>query len=265
MNEWKLFRHDSERDLEAANALFEGGNYGNAAFHGQQAFEKMIKAAVLKDGTLELTARKMAHIPFAKIYEKRLPAENREGWWEQIDDLSSAVWPILLLNTIKPGGFLHTLFWKMSLNIPMPGLVDDDHLDIPPEYREERVMCLEINPDPRRPRFRHPSSTSSKGETVEFMFSNLYLDKYQFLRQKMKNTSQIDDLLDVVLSFTNLYLLAYPHESLGRYSTSIDGTGGGGSNKNSFELYEIQRLELRKLIDEITSAVTALDKNMMSA
>lgn len=266
LDEWMLFRHDAKRDLEAANVLYRNKNYSNAAFHGQQAFEKMIKAAVLKDGTLNLTARKMAHVPFTRIYEKRLPARCGKEWWKQVDDLDGDAWRILLLNTIKAGSFLHTLFWKMSLNIPMPGLVDDEHLDIPPEYREERM--IELEPDSRQPKFKLIPPTSSKSTTVPFMFSNLYLDTYQFNRRKAKSTRHTGDLLAAVLSLVALYLIVYPHESLGRYSIKVDNVISGYSgvpDKNSFEWYEIQKLELGKLLDEITLAVTALDESIASA
>ena len=137
MEEWERFRHDAKSDVAAAHVLYEHENYDNAAYHCQQALEKMIKAAILKDGTLKVAGYKMGHIPFIKIYENRLPADFKKKWKKDPTNYDSNLMYIFLLNTINSDGFLRTLLWKLSLNIPLPELIpDNDYYYIPPEYRD---------------------------------------------------------------------------------------------------------------------------------
>ena len=229
----------------------------------------MIKAAVLKDGTVQATAQDMGHIPFKKIYESRLPRDHKKQWRENhIVDDGGNLMHIFVLNTMQSDSFLRTLLWKLSLNIPLPE-VDIDYYYVPPEYREPYVIALV--PDSKlQLRKSDLSSSKPQGEEadqVEIVFSDFYLDQYRWKRQNDKKTHQDDDLLAAVLSFLDLYLIAYPHEVLGRYSIEIGGTGDDGMDgvsTNSYEWYRLQKFELKKLIDEITSAVTALDESVTS-
>jgi HEPN domain-containing protein len=43
MVDWKDFRKQSQSDMAACNLLYEAGDYGNAAYHLQQAVEKHTK------------------------------------------------------------------------------------------------------------------------------------------------------------------------------------------------------------------------------
>ena len=270
MEAWERFRSDAKRDVAAAHVLYENENYGNAAFHCQQALEKMIKAVVLKDGTLHVTAQGMGHIPFKKIYESQLPRDYEKQWRDNriVDDGSDLTY-IFVLNTMRSDGFLRILLWKLSLNIPLPE-VPNDYYYVPPEYQEPYAITLV--PDSKLQLQRYtPSSAEPPGEEtepVEFVFTSFYLDQYQWRRQNAKKTRQDDSPLAAVLSFLDLYLIAYPHEVLGRYSIEIDGTGDDADDSvdtNSYELYKMQKFELKKLIDEITSAVTELDEKITYA
>ena len=271
MEEWERFRHDAKSDVAAAHVLYEHENYGNAAYHCQQALEKMVKAAILKDGTLKVAGYKMGHIPFIKIYENRLPADFKKKWKEDPTNYDSNLMHIFLLNTINSDGFLRTLLWKLSLNIPLPELIlDNDYYYIPPEYRDPYVISLEPDSKLRLRRFRRSSSKSrgEKANPVQFEFTSLYLDQCCLRRRNMKKLYQADDLLGQVLDLLNLYLIAYPHESMGRYSIEVgdlDDRKMGVVSRNTHEWYKLQRFELKKLIDEIAHAVTELDKSLTSA
>ena len=268
MEKWEQFRHDAKSDIVAAHVLHKHKNYGNASFHCQQALEKIIKAVILKDGTLKLTGLAMGHIPFIKIYENRLPADYKKKWLDNHIHYDNLMY-IFILNTMKSDGFLRTLLWKLSMNIPLPELIpDNDYYYIPLEYRDPYVISLVPNSKLQLQR----SSTSQEDEAhrVQFDFTSLYLEQYQYRRksQNKKKTYQDDDLLGNVLDLLGLYMMAYPHESMGRYSIEVgdlDDRSMGVVSRNTYEWYELQKFELKKLIDEITNAVTQLDKKLVSA
>ena len=268
INQFANRKHDCRRIMTRCPNHYK--NYGNASFHCQQALEKIIKAAILKDGTLKLTGQAMGHIPFIKIYESRLPADYKKKWRDNLTYYDNNLVNIIVLNTMKSDGFLRTLLWKLSLNIPLPELIpDNDYYYIPLEYRDPRVISLVPNSELQLQRFKR-SSTSREDEAcpVHFVFTNLYLDQYRRKSQNKKKTYQDDDLLGHVLDLLHLYMIAYPHESMGRYSIEVGDlcdTNMGVVSRNTYEWYELQRFELKKLIDEITCAVTQLDKNLTSA
>ena len=271
MEEWERFRHDARSDIVAARVLYEHENYGNAAFHCQQALEKMIKAAILKDGTLKLSGRAMGHIPFIKIYENQLPADYKKKLKRDPAYYCGDLTYILVLNTMNSGGFLRTLLWELSLNIPLPELIaDNDYYYIPPKHRDPYVIPFELDSKLRLRRLERPSSKSrgEKVNPVEFVFTSFYLDQYSLRRQSKKKTYRADDLLGQVLSLLDLYLMAHPHESMGRYSTEVGDLNNrkmGVVSRNTHEWYKLQRFELKKLIDEIARAVTELDQSLISA
>jgi HEPN domain-containing protein len=52
MVDWKDFRKQSQSDMAACNLLYEAGDYGNAAYHLQQAVEKHTKCILLAGGLM---------------------------------------------------------------------------------------------------------------------------------------------------------------------------------------------------------------------
>jgi HEPN domain-containing protein len=65
--EWKDFKKQSQSDITACNLLYKSGDYGNAAYHLQQAVEKHTKA-ILLHGKL-MPARK-THLPLSEFLEE---------------------------------------------------------------------------------------------------------------------------------------------------------------------------------------------------
>ena len=246
-------------DIGAVSTLYKNESYGNAAYHCQQALEKMIKSAVLKDGTLQLTGQNMSHIPFLKIFQNQLVTKygNKE-WKEHAESDIEFTW-ILVLNTLKKDTWFRNLFWKLSLNIPMAEDFGNDYYYIPPEHQSSRIMSMErFNDDMRLFRYKDPSKPQGmKGTEFHVEYSELYLNRYLWHRKELKKTYQGDNLLDTVFGLLALSIIAYPHEILGRYSEDI-------CDRNSYEWYMLQKHELKKFIDEITDAITALDNSIES-
>jgi HEPN domain-containing protein len=69
--EWRDFKKQSDLDIAACRLLYNAGDYGNAAYHLQQAVEKHTKAILLA-GNL-LTGGK-THLPLSKFIDDLLPA-----------------------------------------------------------------------------------------------------------------------------------------------------------------------------------------------
>ena len=159
--------------------------------------------------------------------------------------------------------------------------------------RDPYVISLEPDSKLRLRRFRESSSKSSspcglvavfqhllrkfkrlfsqsrgeKANPVQFEFTSLYLDQCCLRRRNMKKLYQADDLLGQVLDLLDLYLIVYPHESMGRYSIEVgdlDDREMGVVSRNTHEWYKLQRFELKKLIDEVDRAVTELDENLIA-
>jgi HEPN domain-containing protein len=64
--EWKDFRKLSQSEIAACNLLYKSGDYGNAAYHLQQAVEHT--KAILLHGKL-MPARK-THLPLSEFFEE---------------------------------------------------------------------------------------------------------------------------------------------------------------------------------------------------
>jgi HEPN domain-containing protein len=63
----KYFINQSQSDIEACNLLYKAEDYGNAAYHLQQAVEKHVKYILLRGG---LMPRRRTHLPLSEFLEE---------------------------------------------------------------------------------------------------------------------------------------------------------------------------------------------------
>jgi HEPN domain-containing protein len=129
MVDWKDFRKQSQSDMAACNLLYETGDYGNAAYHLQQAVEKHTKCILLAGG---LMSKRKTHLPLSEFLEEFIMGiadfkniaekynvqvfdSNTEESTTQFLDQSN-----IIMEALAEGkaSFLSAL-WKNSLNIPL--------------------------------------------------------------------------------------------------------------------------------------------------
>jgi hypothetical protein len=138
----KYFLRQIKSDMEACNLLSGAGNYGNAAYHLQQAVEKHAKY-VLLHGRL-MPEGKKTHLPvpafleefvtgmadFKTIAQKYNIQIFDSGTQESLSQFLDQTRIIMKALAEGKPSFLSAL-WKNSLNIP---LVDKQE-DISPHYQ----------------------------------------------------------------------------------------------------------------------------------
>ena len=131
MVDWLDFRNQSQSDMAACNLLYEYGDYGNAAYHLQQAVEKHTKFILSHGGVMP--ERERTHLPIAEFLEEFvemmdnfdviaekynnqfLDAENLRERRTQLIDQTRIIMKALAPKERKPS--YRCALWKNSLNI----------------------------------------------------------------------------------------------------------------------------------------------------
>jgi HEPN domain-containing protein len=129
MVDWKDFRKESQSDMAASNLLYQAGDYGNAAYHIQQAVEKHTKCILLAGG---LMPKHKTHLPLSEFLDEFISGINdfeniAQKYNVQVFDLDTEKSTTQFLDQSKiiiealaegKASFLSAL-WKNSLNIPL--------------------------------------------------------------------------------------------------------------------------------------------------
>jgi HEPN domain-containing protein len=230
MVDWKDFRKESQSDMAASNLLYQAGDYGNAAYDIQQAVEKHTKCILLAGG---LMPKHKTHLPLSEFLDEFISGINdfeniAQKYNVQVFDLDTEKSTTQFLDQSKiiiealaegKASFISAL-WKNSLNIP---LVD----------RQEEAVFQEC------PIFRRHSKlkiTKVRGWVNETDISNFDNDPVMKRLRYYKTPVELGPTIAAT----------FPHAEVGRYPTDIMTTKGF---KNSVELYEEHKVELRELID----------------
>jgi HEPN domain-containing protein len=224
------FLKQSQSDIKACSLLYKAGDYGNAAYHLQQAVEKHTKY-ILSHG--KLMPRRKTHLPVEFLEEFITEISNFKGLAEKhnnyfLDDKSSCErreqffdQSRIIMNSLAEGkaSFLSAL-WKNSLGIP---LVDKQEEAV---FQQCPIFC-------RTAKLKIPMLRGWVNETDKSNFDNDPVIK------RLHYYKPIVELGPTIAA-------TFPHEEVGRYPTDIMTTNGW---KNSVELYEERKKELRELID----------------
>jgi HEPN domain len=238
MVDWLDFKNQSHLDMAASKLLYNAGDYGNAAYHLQQAVEKHTKCILLAGG---LMPKHKTHLPLSEFLDEFISGINdfeniAQKYNVQVFDLDTKESTTQFLDQSRiivkaltegkgKASFLSAL-WKNSLGIP---LVDD---------QEEAVFQ-------RCPIFRRHSKlkiTILRGWVNETDKSNFDNDPIIKRLYYYKTPVELGPTIAATL----------PHAEVGRYPTDINTTKG---IRNSVELYEEHKIELRELIDLVVDTL----------
>jgi hypothetical protein len=228
----KYFLKQSQTDMAACDLLYKAGDYGNAAYHLQQAVEKHIKYILLHGGLMP--ERKKTHLPVPAFLEEFIIginnfkdlAEKHNNYF--LDDESSLErrkqfldQSRIIMKALAEGkaSFLSAL-WKNSLAIP---LVDKQEEAV---FQQCPIFC-------RCSKYKIDMLYGYVNET----------DKHNFLNDPIMKRL---DYYKPIVELGPTIAATFPHAEVGRYPTDIMTTKGF---KNSVELYEERKGELRELID----------------
>jgi HEPN domain-containing protein len=237
--EWKDFKKQSQSDIAACNLLYKSGDYGNAAYHLQQAVEKHTKA-ILLHGKL-MPARK-THLPLSEFLEEFVKGigefetiakkynvqvfDSETSRQRRIQFLDQSRKVMIALAKRKPS-FISAL-WKNSLGIP---LVD----------RQEKAVFQQCPIFLRRSKLKIDIVYEYENDTAK---DNLMNDS---VIKRLDHYKPIVELGPMIAA-------TFPHEEVGRYPTEIRTSRG---IENSVELYKTHKGKLRKLIDTAEKNLTS--------
>jgi HEPN domain-containing protein len=226
------FLKQSQTDIKACNQLYGSGDYGNAAYHLQQAVEKHVKCILLAGG---LMPKRKTHLSLSEFLEEFISGiadfkNIAEKYNVQIFDSHTHESTTqfldqsrIIIEALAEGkaSFLSAL-WKNSLNIP---LVD----------RQEEAVFQQCPIFRRHAKLKITILRGFESETD---------------RDNFDNDPQIKRLhyYKPIVELGPTIAATHPHAEVGRYPTDINTTKGV---KNSVELYEERKGELRKLIDQV--------------
>jgi HEPN domain-containing protein len=236
--DWIDFRNQSQTDLKATNLLYEAGDYGNAAYHLQQAVEKHTKCILLAGG---LMPKRRTHLPLTEFLEefitginnfgdlsKRhkiyfLDTEEARGMREQFLNQSRIIMEGL---AEKKPSFRNAL-WKNSLGIPLVDNQEEAVFQQCPLFLRHTGLKIDM----------------TRGWVNDSDLSNF--DNDPIIKRMFFYKTPVELGPTIAATFT--------HAEVGRYPTDINTREGV---KNSVDLYREQKNELRKLIDSVTHTLS---------
>jgi HEPN domain-containing protein len=229
---WTDFRDQSRRDIAASNLLWKAGDYGNAAYHLQQAVEKHTKCILMHGGVMP-TQR--THLPLSEFLEEFVigmvnfrhiaarygvqifDADTKEDTTQFLDQSR-----IIMEALAKRKASFRNALWKNSLNIPLVDRQEEDVFQQCPIFRRHTRRKITI--------FRGFYSDTDRDN----------FDKDPQIQRLSHYKTPVE--LGPTIAAT------YPHEEVGRYPTDINTTTG---IKNSVDLYEEHKKELGELIKSV--------------
>ncbi len=224
------FLKQSQTDIKACNLLYESGDYGNAAYHLQQAVEKHVKCILLAGG---LMPKRKTHLPLSEFLDEFVAGmadfkSIAEKYNVQIFDLNTEESTTqfldqsrIIMEALAEGkaSFLSAL-WKNSLNIPLVDKQEEAVFQQCPIFRRHAKLKI----------------TKMRGWVNETDKSNFDNDPVVKRLYYYKTPVELGPTIAAT----------FPHAEVGRYPTDINTTRGG---RNSVELYEEHKKEFRELID----------------
>lgn len=231
----KEFLEQSKVDVAACWLLYKAGDYGNAAYHLQQAVEKYTKACLLY-GNL-LTGSK-THLPLSKFINELLPAFHsldkivkshsgiivKEVTQESRESQFLVQSQVMISKLAKKDQTCKKALWKNSLGIPL--LIKEEEIfqqcPIFRKYYKVNLTKAMVFPGNTRASDNFWNQASTDPEMKKLYF-------YQ-----------------PIAELGSMIAATFPHEDFGRYPTEIETTNG---IENSADLYRQHTEELKKLIE----------------
>lgn len=281
MIDYRDFMQYAEIDLEISESLFEKEQYGNAAYHIQQALEKYLKAYFLKSKLIEDT-QKLGHLQYPEIineaiiiFESQKIKENNPFTITLLDGAIEHYSYIKNMFTkVKQKQEKRILFWKASLGIELTSKEKKMLQGISSGNEHSTSKFIQLLKD-----------AVAKTDFLEIIAnaksipSELKVNLPKLLKEMTVNLEENSGVIkgDKILTFLQPYLygsgresfsktesetitklsaisnsfdwygdvlLSYPHQQIGRYPTKID-------HSDSYSLYIEYKDNLGKIIQDM--------------
>jgi len=237
---WKSYRERSKSDLAASRRDYEAADYGNAAYHAQQAVEKYCKAILFKGSYFSDPI--MSHIPMAKFAHELVPLFQKPfeiakkhrmyfgGPYEkkQAEYLHQCQKIMKILE--QPTHPTKIAIWKNSLGLPLEPNEERLFADFP-----HFLKCKWFNLE----------------QTIAFTTDSEKASRFEEEAKRDPELKKWSRLMPVA-QLGRIIVATFPHEDIGRYPTEIDT---GGRKESSVELYKRQRQPLADLIDTVAESI----------
>jgi HEPN domain-containing protein len=237
--DWEDFKKQSESDIAACKLLYYAGDYGNAAYHMQQAVEKHVKAILLHG---KLMPKHKTHLPLSEslieefiqgLDDFQAVAERYNVKVFEPEDSVNRTQQFLIENKAmmralaeKRKSFKCAL-WKNSIGVP---LIDS----------QEEAVFQQCSMFRKYYKLKMTIVLLSVGAGAK---RNLMKDP------KIKKL----DYYKPIVELGRMIAATFPHEEIGRYPTEIRTPKGV---ENSVELYKNHKDKLLKLINTAEKYLT---------
>ena len=219
--QWKEFNEQAKRDLSASFLLYRDNDYGNAAYHMQQALEKQVKSVIIKMGADKyLNLTNLGHYPLPSIINEA--AKAFDVIFEQYSKNTFVISLCMMLKRFKQFGEFFKIFKKNEYKITLW----KDSLNIKITENENNKFNKELNAF---------ISQLNMGD-----FSNV-VKPQNYDKTKIITAVAI---MEVIRLSTKLLLYTFPHESIGRYPIAIN-------NISSVLLYNKHHKDLEQLLKQV--------------
>lgn len=239
MVDWKDYRDQCKADLSAAKSLFAQNDYGNAAYHLQQAVEKYAKGTLFLGKIHPFPL--YTHIPLEKIADQLLPAFDKvdkiaKKYKVSVDhgDLAKIQRQYMrqckrMMKRLK-NKKVKIAVWKNSLGIPRS--ITEQRLLKPYHYFKDYHKF-------------------SLNRVVAFSKSDTEGDRF-FKRVNADPEVKKLQYNKAVAELGRMMVATYPHEDIGRYPTTI---WINKRKQNSAELYKQYKDNLWQLIETVSNTL----------
>ena len=255
------FYNQACNDRDAMKILYQSKNYGNSAYHAQQAIEKLIKAMILRDDS-KFNIKHLSHVILNKrmlnAMKNKITKEFKNDAYflnelkpasdcgfdymktitEYINDNKVKWWKYTMLNAdaSECGEFEKSIYqfiaWELILTLPV--MVENAPYE---KQLSDKMDNFLINKSYYIENIDDSQSTEKIKWMCDRIIDNFYSDHNSLQWRTIYTT----------LCLAVLSIKLYPHEEIGRYPQQIDG-------KSSLQLYEENSdrlLELQNSVDEV--------------
>jgi len=288
MIDYRDFMQYAEIDLEISKTSFSKKQYGNAAYHTQQALEKYLKSYFLKLNLIE-DVQKLGHLQYPEIINEAINICQNQKIKED-----NPITIELLDETIKYySGIKETftkvqqsqdnkiLFWKASMGIELTikeknivegiriendrttsriaSLVSDSFKsgDFSKIISEADSIPLELKTiipqilNELAGALKDGNSEDVRKKLVSVIEPHLYGSGTKSFSKAESDTMIKLTAIEKSFSWYEHVLLTYPHQEIGRYPTMID-------DSDSYSLYIEYKDNLWRIMEEIQMVCTGI-------
>ena len=235
---WAEWLERGEKDLTVAKDEFEKQNYGHTGYCLQQAIEKHVKSLWVAGGIED--PKKLGHDIVG--YFVRQIIDNLQEWEFGKEGLSKKEFRESMqtskdiIDDIRSDDGLKGEFWMHSIGIKI----------------DEPSECLKGYETNIKERFQKTSNTNG----IVLIVAKAKKRAHSFARDGASDPAKIQSTAALAtIRVTGLILLTYPHETYGRYPSSVKHKG---EEKSVSDLYAEYSGGLKTLMDDTVTACSDL-------